>query len=189
MRRPQLPFWTMLGILATVTTTGQSGAFHITPPRLRPQRRALHRKQQRLTVATMAASSQSNDDNRPAQSKSLKFKNFDNMLDAYSNEPILVYFTSLSCGPCRLQTKELRSAMSDAPWTTVLAIDTERFPHVGTRYDIAKLPCLLLLVNGQVLHRLEGLTLAHDVVEQFYAKINDMNQHQPPPPPPPLAPS
>jgi thioredoxin-like negative regulator of GroEL len=189
-----------MGLLATVTMSS-SGAFQIVPPPL--QRKALHGKQQRMAVPMAAATSQqSNQDghNNHAQSsssRSLKFKNFDNMLDAFSDEPVLVYFTSLSCGPCRLQTKEL-SAVSDLlgptqkAWT-VLAIDTERFPHVGTRYEIAKLPCLLLLVNGQVLHRLEGLTKAHDVVEQFHAKIKSANAAPPqssssPLPPPPLPP-
>jgi thioredoxin-like negative regulator of GroEL len=211
MYRPQQRLWTVLGILAAAaTTTWSSGvAFHMEPP---PQRRTLHRKQQQqqqrpavLTMAAAASSQPSNDKNDGQQqhaqsSRSLKFKNFDNMLDAFSNEPVLVYFTSLSCGPCRLQTKELSTVrdllLSGGPtgqkaWT-VLAIDTERFPHVGTRYEIAKLPCLLLLVNGQVLHRLEGLTKAHDVVEQFHAKINSLNnnnaqqqqQQQSLPPPP-----
>jgi thioredoxin-like negative regulator of GroEL len=196
MHRQRL-LWTVTGLLATVTTSS-SGAFQIVPPPL--QRKALHGKQQRMAIAMAAATSQqSNQDGhnnaQSSSSRSLKFKNFDNMLDAFSDEPVLVYFTSLSCGPCRLQTKEL-SAVSDLlgptqkAWT-VLAIDTERFPHVGTRYEIAKLPCLLLLVNGQVLHRLEGLTKAHDVVEQFHAKIKSANaapSSSSSPLPPPLLP-
>lgn len=105
---------------------------------------------------------------------SMKFKNFEMMLDAFRNEPVLVYFTSIACGPCQLQTKELSTVQSvlGVKACKVLTIDTERFPHVGARYSIGKLPCLLFMRDREVLLRLEGLTKAEVLVEHFHAKVD-----------------
>jgi thioredoxin-like negative regulator of GroEL len=107
----------------------------------------------------------------PSSSSSLtaKFRNLEEMLDAYSQEPVLVYFTSLTCGPCKLQTREL-AAVRDAQEISfpILQIDTKKWPHVGSRFKIGKLPCLLVLQDKQVLARWEGLTKAEDIVAQIH---------------------
>lgn len=108
------------------------------------------------------------------QSTSLKFKNFDMMLDAFRGEPVLIYFMSMVCGPCKLQSKELanvKKLMGESA-LPVLAIDTERFPHVGARYGIGKLPCLLFVKDREILLRLEGLTKAEDLVQHFHLKVD-----------------
>jgi len=49
----------------------------------------------------------------------------------------------------------------------ILSIDTEKWPHVGKRFQIRSLPCLLVIKDKQVLLRLDGLTKADDLVEQM----------------------
>ena len=87
------------------------------------------------------------------------------MLDTFRSEPVLVSFTSVNCGPCKLQKKEL-AAVSQVVGTgfKMFAIDTERWPHVGSRFKVGKLPCLVVVKEGEVLLRLEGLTMAEDVL-------------------------
>jgi thioredoxin-like negative regulator of GroEL len=51
----------------------------------------------------------------------------------------------------------------------MLAIDTNRWPSVTSRFEVAKLPCLVALREGQILFRIEGLTTAADVVERVRA--------------------
>ena len=101
----------------------------------------------------------------------LKFQNFDSMLDAFRDEPVLIYFTSMACGPCKLQKKELSTVQETIgvnAFLKVLTIDTERFPQVGIRYGIGKLPCLIFIKKREVLLRLEGLTKAEDIVEYLH---------------------
>jgi thioredoxin-like negative regulator of GroEL len=104
---------------------------------------------------------------------SSKFKDVDDMLDAYQMEPILIYFSQKNCGPCKLQKKELsivQKIMGDKA-LKILAIDTEKWPHVGSRFRIGKLPCLLVLRNKEVVTKLEGLTRAEDLVRHFHSSI------------------
>jgi hypothetical protein len=51
----------------------------------------------------------------------------------------------------------------------MLAIDTNRWPSVTSRFEVAKLPCLVAMKGGEILFRIEGLTTAEDVVERVRA--------------------
>ena len=109
---------------------------------------------------------------------SLKFKNFDMMLDAFRDEPVLVYFSSNVCGSCNLQKKELVNIQNHffASMTTtkkkILMIDADHFPQICLRYDVAKLPCILFINNGSVLLRLDGFTTAEDIMNHIQKTSN-----------------
>lgn len=109
-----------------------------------------------------------------SQLTAYKFKNVDDMLNSFREEPVVFYFTSNSCGPCRLQKKELdhvRELVGAEFAFKVVSIDTIKWPHVGTQFAIGKLPCLLLMKDKEVLVRLEGLTKAEELVEKVYANM------------------
>lgn len=96
----------------------------------------------------------------------MKFKSFEEMLGELQKEPLLlVYFFKDLCGPCKLQRQELAAASQLLP-ARVLAIDVEKWPNIGTRHNIGKLPCLLVIQQGQEVERLEGLTTAGDLLER-----------------------
>jgi thiol-disulfide isomerase/thioredoxin len=99
----------------------------------------------------------------------LKFKSYEGMLgELHQKEPLLlVYFYKDLCGPCRLQRRELNGIAARLP--KVLAIDVEKWPHLGTRYNIGCLPCVLMIRHGQEVDRWEGLTLSHDLLERVAA--------------------
>jgi thiol-disulfide isomerase/thioredoxin len=110
-------------------------------------------------------------ENTSTQLSSSIFRNVEDMLDAFAEEPVLIYFTSVTCGPCRLQKKELQSVrdmVGAESAIKVIAIDTKKWPHVGSRFSIGKLPCLLFMKDKQELVRLEGLTKAEVVMEKVY---------------------
>mmetsp|Transcript_24526 Transcript_24526/g.29507 ORF Transcript_24526/g.29507 Transcript_24526/m.29507 type:complete len:185 (+) Transcript_24526:65-619(+) len=96
-----------------------------------------------------------------------KFKNFEDMLTKYTDTPVLVSFYATWCGPCRLMKKELevvRELVGDE--LKIFAVDTERWPHLGARYDIEGLPTAVLFKDGKILHRLEGFEKAETVVQE-----------------------
>lgn len=99
------------------------------------------------------------------------------MLATYQQEPVLLAFTAINCGPCKLQKRELLSVrrmlgeqmMGDN--LTMLAIDTEKWPQVGSRFQVRKLPCLVVVRDKEVLLRMEGLTKAEDIAAQLRAYL------------------
>jgi len=102
-----------------------------------------------------------------SQKKRSKFKNFDEMLKTLGDQPILIDFHASWCGPCRIVQKELehvRDKIGDK--LHVFNIDTERFPSLGTRFQIAALPTLLLFKDGEVIHRIVGVETADEIMRQ-----------------------
>ncbi|CAB9526800.1 Thioredoxin [Seminavis robusta] len=98
-------------------------------------------------------------------SSNRKFKNFEEMLSAYKEEPLMVIFTAVNCGPCRLMKKEMNQVSIRMPFK-MFSVDTEKFPHVGSRFQVAALPCLVLVQNGEPVLRLEGVVKAEEVIER-----------------------
>lgn len=99
---------------------------------------------------------------------SRQFRNVEEMLDSFHEELILINFMAINCGPCRLQKKELAS-VSHAIGNDLhlLAIDTNRWPSVSSRFEVRKLPCLVAIKNGKEVFRIEGLTKAENVVRSL----------------------
>lgn len=90
------------------------------------------------------------------------------MLDNFRDEPVLIAFTAINCGPCKLQKKELVTVQKDlSKLITMVAIDTDRWPSVGSKFQVGKLPCLVALRNGQVLLRMEGLRTAEEITSSL----------------------
>ncbi len=100
-------------------------------------------------------------------SAAMKFKNFDQVLDTFREEPVVIYFSTSMCGPCRLMKKEVaavKEMVGDD--LKMFSIDTEKWPQVGSRFEIARLPCLVVVRGGEVKLRLEGVNSAETVVEK-----------------------
>ena len=116
------------------------------------------------------------------------------MLSSFHEEPVLIAFTAVNCGPCKLQKQELaafRDMMmmgKDAEGESrnehrsgggggtglllkMIAIDTEKWPHVGTRFAVKKLPCVIVMKDNRMVLRLEGLTTAEVLAEQVRSHL------------------
>ena len=48
----------------------------------------------------------------------------------------------------------------------VFSIDTEKWPDVGSRFKVARVPTLVLFKGGEIQLRLEGLNSAETVVQK-----------------------
>jgi Thioredoxin len=108
-------------------------------------------------------------------SSSIKFKNFDMMLDAYREEPVLIHFSSNLCGGCTLQKKELVNVLRNTMKSTtnaaftkkILTIDADMFPQICLRFNVTKLPCMLLVKDGTILMRFDGFTTSRDILQRL----------------------
>ena len=99
-------------------------------------------------------------------SAAVRFKNFDEVLDSF-HEPVIVYFATRNCGPCKLMKKELEAIREMVGKDLkIFSVDTEKWPHVGSRFAVAKLPCLVVFQQGEILLRFEGVNKAEEVVQK-----------------------
>jgi thiol-disulfide isomerase/thioredoxin len=97
----------------------------------------------------------------------MRFKNFEQVLDTFREEAVVIYFSTEKCGPCRLMKKEVATIQEMiGKELKMFSVDTEKWPQVGSRFEVARLPCLVLFREGEVKLRLEGVNSAQSVVEQ-----------------------
>lgn len=74
-----------------------------------------------------------------------------------SDRPVLVDFYSPTCGPCRLQTPVLEQLAVERPDLKIVKLDVTENPELAVHRQIAAVPTLMLVRNGQVVDRLRGL--------------------------------
>ena len=98
----------------------------------------------------------------------VRFKNFEQVLDAFHEEPVVIYFSTPKCGPCKLMKKELKEVNTKiGNEFKMFNIDTEKWPKIASRLDVATLPCLVLFREGEVKLRLEGVVPAESIIKQI----------------------
>jgi thiol-disulfide isomerase/thioredoxin len=127
-----------------------------------------HDRSVAVAANTSGGRQQQKQHQQQATRASTKFRNFDEVLSTYHGEPLMVIFTAVNCGPCRLMKKEMNhlSSLMGEKRFKMVAVDTEKFPHVGSRFEVAALPCLLIVQNGEPILRLEGVVKAEEVFER-----------------------
>lgn len=74
-----------------------------------------------------------------------------------SDRPVLVDFYSPTCGPCRMQTPVLEALAVERPDLRIVKLDVSENPELAVHHQIAAVPTLLLIRNGEVVDRLRGL--------------------------------
>lgn len=106
---------------------------------------------------------------------SLKYKNIEEMLDSFEGIPVVIVFTAEhTCGPCVLQQKEIKAfkEMLDAGGALrTVSVNVQRYPGVASKFSVAKLPCVVMVKDREVLVRLEGLTKADVLAEHVRAYL------------------
>jgi len=75
------------------------------------------------------------------------------------SKPVLIDFYADWCGPCKLQTpilKQLKEMMGDS--IEIKKMDVDQNMEAATKYAIQVVPTLIIEKDGNVIHRLEGVT-------------------------------
>ena len=97
-----------------------------------------------------------------------QFNNFDELLSG-SDLPLLVDFYATWCGPCRMIAPildEVQAAMKAK--LQVVKVDTDKYPHLASKYKIEALPTLVLFKQGKPVDRIEGVL----PIEKIMARLN-----------------
>jgi thioredoxin len=93
-----------------------------------------------------------------------QFQSFEEVV-AGAQTPVLVDFYATWCGPCQMMASILTTVNSQLKGQLkIVKIDTDKYPQIASRYQVAALPTLLLFKGGQPIDRIEGVLPADQLV-------------------------
>jgi len=94
---------------------------------------------------------------------------------AHGAEVLLLDFWSPSCGPC-MQMKPTIGNFKNAGYP-IREVDTTREADMARRFNVHKIPCFVMLVDGQEVDRQVGFTGA-ERLQQMYARAHEIIAQQ-----------
>ncbi|MEI6381485.1 MAG: thioredoxin [Cyanobacteriota bacterium ELA615] len=99
------------------------------------------------------------------------FSSFSELLNS-SNLPVLVDFYATWCGPCQMMAPILEQVGAQLKnKVKVVKIDTDKYPNLGSQYEIQALPTLILFVGGMAVEKIEGLRSATEIISILNRRI------------------
>ena len=80
-------------------------------------------------------------------------------------EPTLVDFWADWCGPCRSMDPTIRRLVADGYPVRKIDIDQQR--QLASQYGVTAVPCFVMLANGRVVDRVEGVSSYDRLVQML----------------------
>lgn len=90
-----------------------------------------------------------------------------------SPEPVLVDFSAVWCGPCKMLDPIVEELASD--WTgkvKVVKLDVDHSPSIAMQYQVLGVPTLMLFVDGESRERITGFQPKDRIVSKLGPHIN-----------------
>ena len=91
----------------------------------------------------------------------------------HENDLVIVTFHAPWCGPCRLMKKELAEVGDQlGEKVKMVRVDTEKWPKLAVRYQVTRLPTIVLFKNDIVSDRFERVMSVEELVQHIQAILN-----------------
>ena len=83
-----------------------------------------------------------------------------------SKEPILVDFCATWCGPCNMLSPILENISNTRADFNIAKVNIDELRDLAIDYEVEVVPTLLILKNGKVVGRIEGLVSEEEIVNK-----------------------
>lgn len=80
-----------------------------------------------------------------------------------SQKTILVDFSAIWCGPCKMQLPILEKFAAEHEDVEVVKVDIDEDPTLAAKYGVRGIPAMLLFKNGEKVASKIGLTKLEDL--------------------------
>ena len=74
-----------------------------------------------------------------------------------SKTPVLIDFFAVWCGPCSMVSPVIDQLSNEVPGVKVCKIDVDENPELAVAYQVASIPTLALVKNGELVQKVVGV--------------------------------
>lgn len=92
----------------------------------------------------------------------------ESVLDA--NGLVLVDFSAVWCGPCKMQAPILEDLVKEVDYP-IYSVDIDKEPEIAGSYNVNAVPTLMIFKNGSLKETMVGFQ-AKEVIEEKVSKYN-----------------
>jgi thioredoxin 1 len=85
-----------------------------------------------------------------------------------ANQPVLVDFTAVWCGPCKMLDPVIKQLAQDwAGKVKVVKVDVDDNQHLAMNFQVMGVPTLILFVKGKPVQRLSGYQPREKIISRL----------------------
>ena len=90
-----------------------------------------------------------------------------------SSQPVLVDFTAVWCGPCKMLDPVVKDLAKDWDGKIKIAkLDVDNNPNLAVQYQVMGIPTLMLFKNGEPVERVTGYQPKDRLHKKFFPHLN-----------------
>ena len=90
-----------------------------------------------------------------------------------SSQPVLVDFTAVWCGPCKMLDPVVKDLAKDWDGKIKIAkLDVDNNPNLAVQYQVMGIPTLMLFKNGEPVERVTGYQPKDRLHKKFSPHLN-----------------
>ena len=96
----------------------------------------------------------------------VNYENFDEVVLS-SKSPVLVDFSATWCGPCQMIAPIIDEIAEENDDFTVVKIDVDEAPELAMKYQIVRIPTLIVVKDGEAVNKSVGLISKEDILDML----------------------